>query len=237
MIHSNLNTKSKTYYYLLLLTTTFGNLWIWRIFKDNFIVAIFLVILSFLLFKLIIAKVQKAQLLTLILIFTTVSLLTLRVGFDKNIFIISSREQLQQDVRHGFYAVELGQLYTNKISLYFYKYFSGSIRKLEQNLFSNLDLNLYFFASHPRERSGIVEFVKYPWILLPFFIVGLFSVIQYYYPAIVIYLIGASLISMFLSPTYPLGPVLFFPLINVVIALGLIYFVQLVKNKMRGFRL
>lgn len=235
MIHSNLNTKSKTYYYLLLLSTSFGNLWIWRIFKDNFIVAILLVILSFLLFKLIIAKVQKAQLLTLILIFTTISLLTLRVGFDKNIFIISSREQLQQDMRHGFYAVELGQLFTNKVSLHFYKYFSGSIRKLERNLFSNLDPNLYFFASHPRER-GTGEFEKYPWILLPLFIVGLFLIIQYYLK-MGIYFIWAALISMFISPAYSLGPVLFFPLINVVIALGLIYFLRQVKIRIRGFRL
>ena len=96
---------------------TFGNLWVWRIFKDNFIIGILSVILSLLLFKQVITKVQKGQLIALIFIFIIVAYLTLRVGFDKNISIISAEEQLQQNSRHGFYAVELGQLFKNKVSL------------------------------------------------------------------------------------------------------------------------
>ncbi len=223
-------------YNLLFLVTTFGNLWIWRIVKENFVIGIFLVILSYLFFKQVIIKAQKGQFTALIFIFIIVAFISLRVGFDKNIFIISTEEQLQQNVRHGLYAVELGQLFKNKFSLHFYKDLSLAIYKLERNLFYNLDPNLYFFASHPRERPGIGEFDKYPWILLPFFIAGLFLAVQYY-PIIGIYFIWAALISMFLNPAYSLGPVLFFPLINVVIALGLIYFFQLVKNKKRGFKL
>lgn len=222
-------------YNWLLLATAFGNFWIWRVFKENFIIGIFLMILSLLLFKQV-TKVQKNQLIALIFVFIVVSIFILKVSFDKNIFIYSAEKQAQQDARHGLYAVELGQLYKNKLSLHFYKDFSWSIHKLERNLFYNLDLNLYFFGSHPRERAGIGEFDKYPWILLPFFIVGLFLVIQNYYLVTVVYLIGASLISMFSSPTYPLGPALFFPLINVVITFGLIYCFRIVKNKMRRFK-
>jgi hypothetical protein len=133
---------------------------------------------------------------SLIFVFIIITFLVLRVGFDKNIFFTSSREQLQLNERHGLYAIELGQLFTNKVSLHFYKYFSGSIRKLEQNLFYSLDPNLYFFASHPRERAEVGEFDKYPWVLLPFFIVGLFLVIQYRYLVVITYLIGASVISI-----------------------------------------
>lgn len=222
---------------LLLLAIIFGNLWIWRIFKENFIIGILLVILSFLLFKQIVIKVQKGQLVALIFIVIIITLRSLEVGFDRNIFTISVEEQAQQNARHSLYSVELGQLFKNKLSLHFYKDFSWSIRKLERNLFYNLDPNLYFFASHPRERPGIVEFDKYPWILQPFFIVGLFLVIQNYYSTSVIYFIGAAFISMFFSPVYTLGPVLFFPLINVVITLGLLYFFKFVKNKTRGFKL
>lgn len=218
------------YYHFLLLGITFGNLWVWRIFKENFIIGILLVILSFLLFKQVITKAQKGQLIVLIFILIIVVFLSLRVGFDKNISIISADEQLHQNSRHELYAVELGELFKNKVSLRFYKDFSWSIRKLERNLFYNLDLNLYFFSTHPRERAGIEEFEKYPWILLPFFIVGLFLVIQYNYLILGAYFILAAFTSMFLSPAYRLGPVLFFPLINVVIALGLIYFLRLVKQ-------
>lgn len=223
-------------YYLLFLAVTLGNLWIWWIFKENFIIGILLVILSYLFFKQVIIKAQAGQFIALIFIFIIVTFFTLRVGFDKNIFFISAEEQAQQDARHGLYAVELGQLYKNKLSLNFYKYFNSSIHKLERNFFYNLDPNLYFFASHPRERPGIGEFDKYPWILLPFFITGLFVIFQYY-PIVGIYFIWITFMSMFLNPAYSLGPVLFFPLINVVIALGLIYFIQLVKKKTRGFKL
>lgn len=231
-----LNFKTTTYYNLLLLAVTFGNLWIWRIFKENFIIGILLVILEFLFFKQVMTKTQKGQLFALIFILIIVTFLTIKVGFDKNIFIISAEEQAQQNARHGLYAVELGQLFKNKLSLHFYKYFIDPIHKFKRNLFYSLDPNLYFFASHPRERpTG--EFEKYQWILLPFFIVGLFLVIQYYYPIIGVYFIWAALFSMFLSPSFPLGPVLFFPVINIVTTLGLIYFLQKVKSKIRGFKL
>lgn len=220
---------------ILLLIVTFGNLWIWRVVKENFILAILLIILSLLLFKLVIAKMQKSQLLILILVFALTSFITLRTSFDKNIFIISAEEIVQQNVRHGYYAVELGQLFQNKISLQFYKYFSRPIYKTERNIFYNLDPNVYFFVGHPRERAGIEEFDKYPWFLLPFFIAGVFLVIRYNYPTVGIYFICTILISMFLSSAYSLGPVLFFPLINILITLGLIYFLRLLK--MRGFRL
>lgn len=216
-------------YYLLLLVIIFGNLWIWRIFKDNFVVGILLVILSFLFLKQIIAKVQNYQLLVLIFIFLSISFLTLRVGFDKNIFITSPKDLAQLNKRHGFYALELGPLFTNGFSQQAYKYFSLPIRKLEKNLFSNLDINLYFFASHPRER-GTGEFEKYSWILLPFFILGLFSIMKYY-KTVGAYFIGAAFSSMLLGSTYSLGPVLFFPLINILIVFGLIYFLRLLKNQ------
>ena len=223
-------------YNLLILATIFGNFWIWRVLKENIIVGIFLVILSLLLFNQV-TKVQKKQLVALVIVFTILSIFILKSSFDQNIFITSAEEQSLQNTRHRFYAAELGPLFTNKLSLHFYKDVSWSINKLERNLFNNLDINLYFFGSHPRERAGIGEFDKYPWILLPFFLVGLFLEIKNRYIVIAIYLIAASLISMFSSLLYPLGPVLFFPLINAVIAHGLIYCFRQIKNKMEGLKL
>ena len=226
-----------TYYRLLLLAVIFGNLWIWRILRENLLIGILLIILSFLLFKQVITKVQKRQFFLLILIFATISFITLRVGFDNNIFVSSAEEKIQQNTRHGFYSVELGKLFKNTISLQFHKYLSTSIYKLERNLFYNLDPNLYFFAAHPRERAGVGEFGKYPWFLLPFFIIGLFLAIRYYYLPTGIYFIWTSLISIFLNPGYYLGPVLFFPLMNILIVLGLIFSLRIVKNKIGGVRL
>ncbi|OGE43674.1 hypothetical protein A3B45_03225 [Candidatus Daviesbacteria bacterium RIFCSPLOWO2_01_FULL_39_12] len=217
-------------HYLLILAITFGNFWIWRIFKDNLVVGILLVILSFLLFKQLVDKFQIHRLLILIFIFLLISFLTLRVGFDANIFITSPQDLSQLNRRHGFYADELGLLFTNRFSQKAYKYLSLPILKLEKNLFSNLDINLYFFASHPRER-GTGEFEKYSWLLLFPFILGFFSILKYY-KVVGTYLSSAALISMLLNPAYSLGPVLFFPFINVLIAFGLISFLNIFKNKM-----
>lgn len=224
------------YPYILLLAITFGNLWIWRIFKENFIVGILLIVLNLLLFKQVTTKVQKNQLLALTFIFLVISFIILKSGFDTSIFTISSEERIQQNARHGFYSVELGHLFKNKISLQLYKHLDRPIYKLQRNFFYNLDPNLYFFASHPRERAGIGEFEKYSWILLPLFIVGLFLVIRNYLK-VGIYLVSTAVISMFLTPTFYLGPILFFPLINIIVTLGLIYCLKNFKNKRRGLKL
>lgn len=216
-------------YYLLFLVITFGNLWMWRIFKENLLLSILLVILSFLFLKQTVAKVKIHQLLIFILVFVIISFLTLRTGFDKNIFVTSPEDLAQLNKRHGYYADELGPLYTNKFSQQAYKYLSTPIRKIEKNLFSSLDINLYFFASHPRER-GTGEFVKYSWVLLLFFILGFFSVMKYY-KTVGSYFIGAAFFSMLLGSTYPLGPVLFFPLINVLIVFGLISIINFLKRQ------
>lgn len=215
---------------LLLLVITFSNFWIWRILKDNFVVGILLIILSFLFLRQIVAKFQIYQLLILTFTCLLIGFLTLRVGSDTGIFITSPQDLPQLNKRHGFYALELGPLFTNRFSQKAYKYFGPPIFKLEKNLFSNLDINLYFFASHPRER-GTGEFEKYSWVLLFPFILGLFSVMKYI-KVMGTYLIGAAFVSMFLDPAYPLGPVLFFPLINVLIVFGLISFLNIFKDQM-----
>lgn len=48
--------------------------------------------------------------------------------------------------------------------------------RMQKNLFDALDLNYYFFGSHPRERVGIPEFERLPFFLLPFFLAGIFLV-------------------------------------------------------------
>jgi hypothetical protein len=52
------------------------------------------------------------------------------------------------------------------------------LRKITRNFLAQLDLNLYFFAGHPRERIGVDEYEKFPYILLPIFLIGLFFEIK-----------------------------------------------------------
>ena len=54
---------------------------------------------------------------------------------------------------------------------------SESLRR-GTNFFELLDLNLYFLGNHPRERVGMQEFEKFPYIFIPIFLFGLFSLIK-----------------------------------------------------------
>lgn len=83
------------------------------------------------------------------------------------IFKILPEEIFQINTRRSYYKNKfLGKILENKITLYFYKY--------QKNFFQGLDINYYFFANHPRERAGVKEYEKFPWVCLPVFLIGLF---------------------------------------------------------------
>jgi len=216
---------------LILLGVTLSNFWIWKITRENLLLAILLIILSGLLFKLIIEQSFKMWIFTLILVlFFVASLILLKTNFDKTLKMLNPEEKVQLNERHYYYSQELGKLFLNSKVLNYYKNYSLSVYKFEGNLFSNLDLNLYFFASHPRERVGVNEFEKYTPILLPFFIIGVILLIYKGSVWAVGYLVAVALVSAFIDPKYLLGPILFFPLINVGISLGIIYFPTIIKK-------
>jgi len=58
------------------------------------------------------------------------------------------------------------RFYSNKASVV--------LGKMERNFFESVDINNYFFATHPLERVGVKETEKFFSSLLPLFIVGLF---------------------------------------------------------------
>lgn len=51
-------------------------------------------------------------------------------------------------------------------------------RKIINNVIAEFDLNRYFFAGHPRERIGVDEYEKFPYILLPPFLVGVYEAVR-----------------------------------------------------------
>lgn len=98
--------------------------------------------------------------------------------------------------------------------------------KFEQNLLRSMDLNLYFFGNHPREISGMREFEKFSFLLLPFFILGLLEVVNYYprqlLGGLIIPLSALSIIGL----DNLVGPFILFPFISVTIAIGMLNIVK-----------
>lgn len=218
-----------------LFISIFLNFWIWRILELDKLMAVLLILLTFFLFNLIIKRnVEYVYFFITFSLFIIISFALIRTDFNKSLFLLSPEDQVKLNERHAYYAKEFGIFFLNSKVLNYYKNYSPIVSKFESNLFSNLDLNLYFFASHPRERAGINEFEKFSYLLLPFFIFGIIQVINKKFILSAGYIIIALLISSFVSPNYKLGPILFFPIISISIVFGLINFltyIKIIKNE------
>jgi hypothetical protein len=93
--------------------------------------------------------------------------------------------QLLQTRRSFYSSAFLGRLFENKVTY--------SVNRVSQNVFELLDINRYFFASHPRERVGIKEFSLFNFFLLPFFIFGLSYASRFRLLGIQVFFIALSL--------------------------------------------
>ena len=151
-------------------------------------------------------------------------------GFDNNLMNLTPDQQSKLNGRHGYFAANLGVLFQNKLTLRFYKDINPHLRVFQDNVFNSLSPNLYFFASHPREREKIEEFAKYPPILVIPFLVGLlylFGSLDYFTFSFFIFALG---VNGLVKQTYLFGPILFFPLINLSITIGLLKIYQFLKK-------
>lgn len=156
--------------------------------------------------------------------------IAVREAFDESIFRNSALDIQQHNKRHEFYANGLGKIYTNRFSLTYFKEYNLPLLKLQRNFFANLDPNLYFFASHPRERVGIEEFEKYLVIFLPFFLIGFLYSMYKPFVKILIYFAVVAFVSAVISPSYNLGPILFFPLINFTVTIGFLLSLKILRR-------
>lgn len=87
--------------------------------------------------------------------------------FPKTIFNISELDIFYLNERRSNYPNQtVARIFENKVALIAYQY--------QKNVFDGLDLNLYFFASHPRERPGIAEKERFSWLFLPMFLSGVY---------------------------------------------------------------
>lgn len=136
--------------------------------------------------------------------------LTLPQNIDSNIFNVS---RVGKDVlirRFDYYGKDLGILYMNKLGMFYHYNVEPVVHKYGINLFANMDLNAYFFGSHPRELGLDNEFIKFSVLFLPLFIVGFFASLVKKKEVVILF--GANLIlSALYSANYNSGPVLLYP--------------------------
>ena len=166
---------------ILAFTITFISPWTWRLFKDgNYLALVEIVALTVILF----ASLKKPKVMLLALLFIPLSIPTIFSFKPAELFMLNER-------RSEYPNALMGKMFENKITQYFYHY--------QTNLFYNLDLNYYFFASHPRERAGYSEFNRLSLWLLPFFLGGLYWQVTHRKYQLLVYFFSALLIISFFS--------------------------------------
>lgn len=223
--------------FIALFLTILTSFWFWRIIDNNFILGILLVIDSFLIYKMIFLREETTRGLhiSILSFFIIIFLIQLKAGYYWGIWVFSPTERIPFDNRHNYLSSDLGPLYQNKASTFFYTKMTYQLTKYNQNIFYNLDPNLYFFASHPLERQNVDEFNKYSPFVLPLFLIGIIGIFKtgahffaIAYGLVIIFASG------FVQPNYISGPVLFFPVINSIIAKGLVVTFSFVKKRFKN---
>jgi hypothetical protein len=190
------------------------NLWIFRILTLNFFVAVLVLLVSWFLFKYQENSERKLSF-PLLLSLLLLIFFQIRTTQKTSLTAISNDDRRIIDMRlraYPFSLVRVGHwLEERKESMALYK--------ISQNFFENLDPNLYFFANHPRERVGIREFEKFPYILLPFFFLGIVRLKNKVFWAVSFAV--PLLILSFIGNQNNLGSFSLFPFFAVSIAEGL----------------
>lgn len=96
-------------------------------------------------------------------------------------------------------------------------------RNLQQNFAQAVDPNYYFFANHPREVGEVPNLEKFPYIYLPFFLIGVYHLLKRKTQVMVVYfssVLPITLMTM-IGHDNQWGPVALFPFLAVTVALGL----------------
>lgn len=230
-----LNIKKLVQKYFIFILILFSNLWIWRIFQNSLLIFALLLGFSFLIFYFWEKKTSFKSLglicsLYIVLLFfqyQTTEIQSLTNLTNDEYRVVSTRKTFYKSdsnlVRIIFYRLNIPELYEGSLNVV--------ISRLQRNFFETIDPNIYFFAGHPRERVWANDFEKFPFIYLPFFIIGLY-VFTKRSKMIIKFLFLVSILTFgFLGHINELGPFLLIPFFVCFITLGLLHSLSLVNKK------
>jgi hypothetical protein len=202
------------------------NLWIWRIFNFNIFIAV-IVLASSVFLWLSITTDKKLYFYLSLASFAILIFSQFKTSSINPLTFLNDNEKLQQVERMRGYP-------PFKISVLGKSFWIPAANWLEKrnetvvyykilNNFSEIaDLNIYFFANHPRERVGTREFEKFPYILLPLFLLGLLNIKKKNIKELLLSLSPMILVSI-IGNSNPMGPFSLFPFIATYTSLGVSY--------------
>lgn len=187
---------------ILIAVTSF---WFRHIIDYSYILGIFLILLC--------VTLSLRKLIISILILLAVFGFVIGNALDRNIFVADRLEQDMLQTQDRFVGEGFGKLYKNRVGLFILNRISLPFYKIEKNLFSAIDPNIYFFAGHPRQNKDAYEFEKFSFALLPFFCIGIYISFKKDFRRELLFILIVLLLNTSFSTKFILGPILFFPLI------------------------
>lgn len=205
----------------------FANAWIWKIFHLNFFIFILLIFTSIFIYSLLAKKSNKISI-KLLVVFILLIFLQYKNTEIVNLTNFTNDDIRVRDMRLAIYP------FTRKTIAYWLEASPQmtAFYRISRNFSEISDINLYFFANHPRERVGYPEFGKFPFIFLPLFVLGLMLFVQEG--------INKNLLFSFLIPIIfysifgsnsSLGPFMIFPGMVVCMAKGCNFLILKLKNE------
>ncbi len=208
-------------YVFLLGVVLASSFWSWELFSFNLLLFLLACGLSILLFLSII-KSSRTLLCIFCLILVPLLVIQYKTTKNANLSYMSIDEEYLFNTRRSLL---LGRYSQNKITYMFYKF--------EQNLLRTIDLNLYFFGNHPRERPGIKEFEKFLFLFLPFFIIGLLKTLKSHPWQISLSFLIPVLELSIIGQDNPVGPFSLYPFFSVMITIGMLYAIKKVHLSLK----
>ena len=194
-----------------------ANFWIWRILFNSVPLGL-LVLASSIFLYLSFKRSSKKYFFAFLVFFSLLLIFQWPTTSEESLVELSNDEQRVQQMRLKEYPpirISIAHWFENREE-------SIAFFRILENFSETIDPNLYFFANHPRERVGINEFEKFPYIFLPLFFYGLvLSVAErrklvlgmsFILPVVLISIIGHK---------NQLGPFSLFPFLAVSITHGL----------------
>lgn len=223
MLLPKINSK-----FFLSIFLVFSNFWIYKILTLN-ILAGAVVIFS----SLIILLNPKKKILILALLF--LAFLQFQTTQVKSLVLLDNDEQRVQSERSKSYPptyidFRIKVLWLKPESWIEKNNLVIALSRLEENLYTNLDLNRYFFGGFPRNKPG--DFEKFPFAYLPFFILGIYALIKKKFLKKLGILWGLSLVLLtYIGTDNRLGPFILFPFFVLSILNGIAFLEAKFKKK------
>lgn len=214
--------------FLLPLFLLFSNFWIYNIVTQSILIGVTLAVTSLVI---LLKPGSKLVVFALLLLY----FLQTQTTSIKSLVLLDNDEQRVQSERIRSYPLTYIDLGIKVIWLKPEKWIEENkiiiaFSRLEENLYSNLDVNKYFFGGFPRNRPE--DYEKFPFAYLPFFIAGLYTLAKKKFVRELSYFLALPILLLAsIGSDNQFGPFILFPFFILTFYIGITSIETLFKNK------